>query len=200
MWLIGILGVLMYIFFRVAKFATGSRKKAIIMLAAAVGTIGILYPLIYGYFGRTPPRQQQLAANFRAHRSTYEQLRTMVQQDKELVELSDNSVETSTTGFPVAPNKSDLPMVRYQEYLSLLKEIDGKSLFTPIRGQSSVCILLWRWGFAETGIHICACWLDQEPSPEVADLDTAATEKEYNRPRRFVYWKIDDRWYLRKDW
>jgi hypothetical protein len=97
----------------------------------------------YTRFRTTPPRESVLIANFQTHRAAYERLREMLQDDRQLLRVASWGVETTKSVSPHMPPEGDFPVVRYNEYLALLREVGGLGASRG-RGEhpDSVCVMM----------------------------------------------------------
>ena len=154
---------------------------------------------VYFYLSIRPPKEAKLIANFRAHQAAYQRLRDMLHQDKQIIRLANWGVETMTSS-PLSPKppKGDFPLSRYNEYLSLLKQVGG--LWASRGDEDGVetdSILVWATGWAGDTRHIYICWQEQQPSPLVSSLDQYYQTP---KPRRPVFRRIEGNWFLWADW
>ena len=171
------------------------KRWGFIVLPVVAILIGLF---LYVRSSGRPPTEEEMVANFFAHRVAYERLRDMLLADRELLRIAKWGVETTeSVGVSVPPN-GHFPVDRYREYLVLLKETHG---LAASRAQGvhteSVCVLIWASGWAGDTRHVQICWVDHEPTPQVISL------KGYYRapnPRHPVFRKIEEHWYLWADW
>src|ERR1700722_9556530 len=75
---------------------------------------------LIGCFGQSPPKDQDLIKRFTENRSTYEQLRGLLESDEKLKEVATWGFRTFQSPLVLQPPTSDLSVIRYKEYLSLL--------------------------------------------------------------------------------
>jgi hypothetical protein len=154
---------------------------------------------VYFYWNGQPPKEAKLIADFQAHRAAYERLHQMLHVDKQIMRLANWGVETSASSpLTHKPPQGDFPLERYNQYLSLLKEVGG--LWVSRGDQDSVetdCVLVWASGWAGDTRHVDICWREREPSSLVSSLDQYYHSP---KPRQPVYRRIDGKWYLWADW
>lgn len=120
----------------------------------------------------------------------------MLLADDGLERVASWGVETTSSGI-TKPPAGNFPASRYNEYLSLLKDIDGKGAFRERGHNPDVGILVWASGWAGDTRHVAIYWLNHKPSNEVASLDDFYRTP---KPRRPVFRRIDGNWYLWADW
>jgi hypothetical protein len=154
--------------------------------------------ILYVWSQSKPPKESTLIANFYAHRAGFERLRDLLETDRGLHRVAKWGVDTSGQIGVHMPPEGDFPVIRYNEYLALLKQVDGKLAF---RGSGEppdlVGVGVWSSGWGGDTRHIDVVWKDQEPINSVTNLD------EYYRDparKRRVFRKIDGSWYLFADW
>ncbi len=152
--------------------------------------------LYAGHFSARPPKESKLVQNFYDHQRAYERLRDMLLADKQLMVVASWGIETPNSG-PAKPPIADFPITRYDEYLSLLKEIDAKGVSRGREQNPTVCVWVWASGWAADTRHRDVCWLDKEPNNQVASLDEFGRTP---KPRKPVYKQISGNWYLWADW
>jgi hypothetical protein len=120
----------------------------------------------------------------------------MLLADDGLERVASWGVETTNSAI-TKPPAGNFPVSRYNEYVSLLKDIDGEGAFRD-RGQNpDVGISVWASGWAGDTRHIAIYWLSHKPSNEVASLDDFYRTP---KPRRPVFRHLDGNWYLWADW
>jgi hypothetical protein len=162
-------------------------------LCVLVAALGIVL-----FFPHQPPKEAQVVRDFEAHRATFERLRDMLIEDKDLVRVADWGVETTKAVGTSKPPAGNFPVDRYNEYLSLLKQIGATGAFRG-RGNppETVGMLVYASGFAGGTRHMNVCWLAREPENQVSSLDDFYKTP---KPRNPVYRHIEDKWYLWADW
>jgi hypothetical protein len=154
--------------------------------------------LVFVFPKSKPPKESNLIENFYAHRAAYERLRDMLLADDQLLRVAGWGVETTKPVGIYKPPEGGFPVNRYNEYLALLRETAGKVAFRE-RGEHPgvVGVDVWVSGWAGDTRHVSICWVDHEPTNQVASLnDFYKTPK----PRRPVFKRIDGNWYLWADW
>lgn len=167
--------------------------------------LGIVFLLIVAvlaafflYFraSHTPPSENRLVENFRAHKFAYERLREMLLTEKQVLRVASWGVETNS-GIMRPPLTGDFPASRYKEYLDLLKETGGVVAFRG-RGDrpESVGVVVWASGWGTDTRHVDVCWMDHEPANQVQSLDDLYHAQ---RPRSPAFRRIEDHWYLWAD-
>ena len=168
-------------------------KRIGVVLLSIVGALAVI--VVGMRFTGNPPSEAKLIANFNNHRATYERLRDMLITDDQLLRVADWGIETES-GFE-KPRQGKFPAARYDEYLTLLKEVDAKGASRG-HGKTGVpCVLVWASGFAGDTRHRSICWLTVQPQNQIAALD------EFERtpkPRKPMFRHIDAGWYIWADW
>jgi hypothetical protein len=176
------------------------KRTAVIVAGLLVCCIALMWGFFAVVFpSSNPPTEKKLIGDFYAHRKDLEGLRDMLWADKQLLTVANWGVETTLNQGPhhVQPG-GDFPVIRYNQYLTLLKQCGCKSAFRIERGGSELIgISLWATGWGADTRHVDVYWTDHAPSTQVASLD------EYYKtpkPRHPVYRHIDANWYLFADW
>ena len=173
----------------------GDDMRAMEILAALV-VAAILWHL-----SNVPPSENALIANFQAHRSSYERLRLYLQAEAQLDRLASWGIQANRSWTSFIPPQGDFPRTRFDEYLSLLKEVHGTDVFRTHGAHSELCVGMWGLGFAGSTEHIAVCWLeDTVPGKQVSSIDNI--DWDVGNPtgrRQYLYRKIEGDWYLRRD-
>ncbi len=165
----------------------------LILLAAALGGLFLFVGFIgfcvdvWDYF--SPPKEAALIRKFQDHRSEFNRLHTMFDEDKKLGRL---------LLYPDGPCPTGLTATRYHEYLNILQQVQGRSVGREEADPAVLKVDLWAEGFAGDSQTVELCWLEQAPPNQVKSLDhytTMATR--YNRIWTYRY--VEKNWYLRTD-
>jgi len=129
------------------------------LIAVSLGSVAL-----FVHMSSTPPKESALMANFYEHRAVYEQLRDMLQADKNLLRVASWGVETTTSIGISKPPQGNFPPDRYGNYLELLRQVGAIGAFRG-RGEpaESVSIIVWASGWAGNTRHVHICWLRQPP-------------------------------------
>jgi hypothetical protein len=163
------------------------RVKRVAIIVTAVVAFGVL--LVCGLFYITrPPSEAKMLRSFYAHRSSFEQLRDMLQAEQGSIDISERGHNTPTvTGE------------RLGRYLALLKSIPALAASrweaTP-EHPARIVIVLWASGFAGDAVHSGVCWVDDRPKREVSSLDAFIRNPESSIGNGWVFRPIEDKWYL----
>jgi hypothetical protein len=171
-------------------------KRALVILLFCVAVLGGLF--LYARSTSVPPKEAKLIHNFYAHRAAFERLRDMLLADGQVIRLAGWGVATTNSVVPRVPPEGNFPLDRYKEYMALLKQVGG---FAATRGEGQhpdPSIVVWAWGFAGNTRHAGICWMDQEPTNQVATLDGYPGRSRYG-DRQVVFRHIDTSWYLWMD-
>ncbi len=171
----------------VGRFATISLSAVVVLIASI---------FIFASVSFAPPKENKIVSDFRAHRDSYERVRTMLLEDKGIVAVAPWGVQGGGSGLWKTPPSGGMPVKRYQEYLALLNEI-GANRVSEGGDPLEISFGVWRSGFAGDQRHVDVSWLEREPSNTVTSLkDFYQT----NKPRSPSYVHIDGNWYIWADW
>jgi hypothetical protein len=166
---------------------------AIAFLFVIVSFGGCIY-----YFAPRPPKEAKLIQNFNEHRTVFEQLRDMLQADTNLVRVTSWGVETRKPFFLGYPSDGNFPTDRFNQYLALLKQANGKLAYRE-EGKDPDCgVDVWVWGGAGYSKHIGICWMDEAPTNQINTLDSYGFHSHFPT-LQVVYRHIDQNWYLWTD-
>lgn len=143
-----------------------------------------------------PPKESKIVRDFNAHRAAYEQVRSMLSEDKGVGIVADWGIENTDSPISKIPPDGGMPVVRYQQYLALLKEI-GASRVDRWPEPLGVEFGVWGSGWGGDTRHVAVCWLEREPSNTVVSLDAFYRTV---KPRKPSYVHIDGSWYIGADW
>jgi hypothetical protein len=169
-------------------------KRIVLVLLSVLAVVALLL-FVLGLLNK-PPSERKLVQNFQNHRASYERLRDMLLTDDGLERVASWGVETTNSGI-TKPPAGNFPASRYNEYVSLIKDIDGEGAFRDQGLNPDVGISVWASGWAGDTRHIAIYWLNHKPSSEVASLDDFYRTP---KPRRPVFRHLDGNWYLWADW
>jgi hypothetical protein len=167
------------------------KRGVIISVVVIVGVLGVATVYLLGISARTPPQEAKFVQLFNSHRSEFDKLREMLQQDTNLVSVAD-------WGSRMRNPMNSLPPERYNEYMQLLKQVGGRAANREEGEHADPSVLLWGWGFAGHTKHLGICWLDEKPPNQVATLDGYHGRGSYGN-RVITYRNIDTNWYLWTD-
>ncbi len=165
------------------------------LVALLLCGIAVCALLTYGVrLSVTPPKETKIADDFYRQRAFYERLRTMLLEDGALRAVSVWGIETTDSAGWIT-SKGTLSASRYEDYLSLLKQLNAKA--ASRENDSAMCVLVWRAGFAGDTRHRDVCWLNEEPRNEVASLEQF---ERTSKPRKPSYKHLQSNWYIWADW
>ncbi|HEY4379358.1 MAG TPA: hypothetical protein VGN01_03370 [Acidobacteriaceae bacterium] len=171
-------------------------------MARRIIPVVLLCAAIVGVFcfvkSTNPPSESSVIKSFNLHRTEYEQLRVMLQEDDTLVTVADWGVETTDSPLVVeVPPAGKFPVGRFRKYLSLLAAVDAQAAARMTGRHPEARVLVWSSGFAGDTRHVAVGWIDQPPVNEVTSLDTFYKSP---KPRNPVYRHIDGHWYIWAGW
>jgi hypothetical protein len=149
--------------------------------------------ILPGCWGQSPPKDQDLINRFIENRSTYEQLRSLLEADEKLKEVATWGFRTFDSPLVLQPPTPDLSVVRYKEYLSLLGLVKASTASRSQGLHPRICISAWVSGWAADTRHIAICWL---PDESIRDPTSGGGTPIGTGIKRV---KIDGSWYLQKD-
>jgi hypothetical protein len=122
----------------------------------------------------------------------------MLQADEQLMAVSSKTgVERRASGVPRPPSEVHFPLNRYNEYRTLLEQIGSSEVFRAGQDNSEICVAVWASGFGGDTRHVDDCWLEREPTNQVASLDEFYKT---SKPRHPVFRHVEGNWYLFADW
>jgi hypothetical protein len=163
-------------------------------------SLGVLFfgMWVFRYFSMKPPTESKLIQRFQAHRASYERLRQMLLEDKQLNQVYvDEGVGTANSPLIKTPSEANFPISRYNEYVNLLRQVGSNAAFKNREDEPElVCVGIWGAGWAGYSRHVWICSTPHVPN-QIASLD--AYYHDPNRPHN-VFKRIDADWYLRADW
>jgi hypothetical protein len=150
------------------------------------------------FFSMKPPKEKKLIENFQLHRAVYERLRDMLLQDAQVDEVHVGyGVKTTNSPTVREPSEVNFPVSRYNEYVTLLGQIDSIGAFRSEEKQPErICVSAWGAGWAGNTRHVWVCSAARAAN-QVPSLD--GYYRDPKRPRN-VFRHIDGDWYLRADW
>jgi hypothetical protein len=148
------------------------------------------------FISSRPPKEGKIVSDFRAHRASYERVRTMLSGDKDVEGVAPWGIQPDGSPVWTIPPDGGMPVKRYQEYLALLKEI-GANRVGQERDPVEVSFGTWSSGWGGDTRHIEISWLEREPSNTVISLDAFYRT---DKPRSPSYVHIDGNWYIWADW
>ena len=143
-----------------------------------------------------PPKEDNIVSGFRAHRASYERVRIMLSEDKDVEGVAPWGIQLKHSPVWKIPPDGGTPVKRYQEYLALLKEI-GASRVSAGGDPLEVSFGIWASGFAGDTRHVNICWLERGPLNSVSSLDAFYRT---DKPRNPSYVQIEGNWYIWADW
>jgi len=169
-------------------------RYARIVLFSVVAAIVSLFVILSISSG--PPKESKIVSDFTAHRAAYEEVRTMLSEEKGVNVVATWGVETTGSAIAKIPPDGGIPVERYREYLARLKKIGAVAVFQR-RDPLEVQFGVWGSGFAGDTRHVAVSWLERKPSNIVISLDAFYRTA---KPRNPSYVHIDGNWYIWADW
>jgi hypothetical protein len=159
-------------------------KKIFKRLAIAVLIVVAVFGGCIYCFAPRPPKEAALIQNFNEHRIAFEQLRDMLQADTNLSRVASWGVETRKPFFLGYPSENNFPMEHFNQYLALLKQVNGYVGVRYGEDRADVGIIVWGSGFAGDTRHIWISWMNEAPTNQGS----------------VAFKQIDQNWYLGRDW
>jgi hypothetical protein len=138
------------------------------------------------------PSDAELIARFTANRARIETLVAMMQVDRTLTRVDDNSTD------PADPATVGISPERIAEYRRLLDEIGFSQGFFYDPQSGGVAFLAWATGFTGSGAAKSVLYRPENPTPLVDDLD-AYRPPEGQDHHILAYRHIEGQWYLQLD-
>ena len=170
-----------------------SRLFAIISFSIVAAFISSIFIIVS--ISSTPPKEEKIVDDFRAHQASYERVRTLLSEDKGVDGVAPWGIQLEGSPLWKIPPDGGMPVKRYQEYLALLKEI-GASRVGQEKNPVEVSFGVWGSGFAGDTRHVNVSWLEREPSNTVISLDAFYRTA---KPRTPSYVHIEGNWYIWAD-
>jgi hypothetical protein len=170
------------------------KRPAIMFVCASVVLVGLF---VYALPSYSPPHEKGLMENFYSHRAAYENLRQMLQENKQLLRVASWGVETSDAVGIHHPPEGGFPLDRYHDYVALLRQTGSKEAFRA-KGDDAglVCVTMWASGWAADTRQTGICWAERAPSTQVSSLDGYFHRHE--KPR-LAFRHVVENWYLFAD-
>jgi hypothetical protein len=170
-------------------------KRAAIIFGKIVG--GFVVLVVGGFFAlryfMAPPSEAKLLENFYAHRSSFEQLRDMLQKDKQISRLGEWGVHIPEDGISKPP-EGKFPVERFQQYLTLLEQAHAIGVSGDDSPHPYLSVVVWRSGFAGDSVHIAFTWTDDTVSRQVPSLEDYYRTHKAPAGKGWVCRHVDDNW------
>ncbi len=171
-----------------------------IILAKIFG--GFVLLVVAGVFAlrylMAPPSETKLIENFRSHRSAFEQLRDMLQEDKQISRLGEWGVHVHPGGISKPP-EGNFPVERFQRYLALLKQAHAVGVSGDDSPHPYLSVVVWRSGFAGDSVHIAFTWTDDKIARLVPSFEDYHRTHKAPAGKGWVCSHVDGNWYLCTD-
>ena len=158
-------------------------------------------PFLWLISGDNPrPDEATLIQRFHDQQTAYERLRDMLLAEKAVRLVATWGVHTADSPLSLKPPIADFPSARYDEYLSLLKQVGGRVVSRSRDDAPEVCIYVWSAGFAGETRHEALCWRDSAPPRQVASIDKIDDVPIPAGERHsFFYKPVEGNWYVLRD-
>ncbi|MHC9083966.1 hypothetical protein ACYX7E_02890 [Luteimonas sp. RIT-PG2_3] len=143
----------------------------------------------------SPPSHEELTAELHANRAEYEELKTMLLQDR-LVTVASYGTEFAKKPYMWSgASEIGLPTARAQLYQRIMQDADIQRIDRNEDGE--VLISMATWGTANRGWRVSSVWRETPPSHLLPSLDAfRKTSKEWET----AYAPASDNWYFRIVW
>jgi hypothetical protein len=139
-----------------------------------------------------PPKDATVLKQFYAHRSDFEKLRAMLQEDSNVMQVAGYGVSTTNRGKAdvLTPEQAGLQRERYVEYLATFKRAGA---ILAVHNNGEFYFLVKRRGFAGGGWGIAVVSRVTAPANWIVSLDDYQ-KTPYSSGG--VYRHVDGDWYL----
>jgi hypothetical protein len=134
------------------------------------------------------PRDVDVIAQFRSHRTEIDTLMTMMREDRDLLRVDDNWTDPASSGI------SAQRIATYRRMLASIGYPRG-FYYDPTSGR--VTFMVWAAGLAGSGSSKSLMYKPEKPSPLVDDLDAYRPPKGQDYALAFRH--IEGDWYLEYD-
>lgn len=171
------------------------KRRAIIFGKVVGGFVVLVFGLRYFM---APPSEAKLLKNFYAHQSGFEQLRDMLQEDKQISRLAEWGVHIPAEGI-YKPPEGKFPVERFQQYLALLKQAHAIGVSRDDSPHPYLSVVVWRSGFAGDSVHIAFTWTDAKVPRQVPSLEDYYRTEKAPAGKGWVCSHVDGNWYLCTD-
>ncbi|MBC8136979.1 MAG: hypothetical protein H8F28_13945 [Fibrella sp.] len=143
------------------------RRKGAVAWAIALGVPALIAAMGWGIFLlEQPPSDRKLLANFRRHKSTFDDLTRMVRTDKGLTRVDENWTA------PSEPEKINVSGVRIREYRRLLTSGNAKRGFSADERGTAIRFHCWVAGSAISSTVLKGYFYSETPpKPLFQNLD-----------------------------
>jgi hypothetical protein len=175
------------------------KRVAIILAKIFAGFIVVVIAGLFALrYSLAPPSEAKLLENFHAHRPAFEQLREMLQEDKQISRLGEWGVHVYPGGISKPP-EGNFPVERFQRYLSLLKQAHAIGVSGDDSPHPNLSVGVWRAGFAGESVHIAFSWTEDQVRRQVPSFQDYLRTHEAPAGKGWVCSHVDGNWYLCTD-
>ena len=182
-----------------------SKQNIVVSLFGVIGlvvfgTVALVVLLFcgmsfYSKYFNVAPTDEQLIANFLAHRQAYAHLREMMMEEKRPIVVSWAGVATKDSFGPQMPPAGDFPRARYDAYLALLTEAGGRIADSFSDDGEEMCIIIW----GKMRLRLSVCSMRRTPDPQDTLPESTAPRPWYagqpNYYDELKYRHIEGNWY-----
>jgi hypothetical protein len=155
--------------------------------------IGVLVVFFMGLvaflISNPPPSDKSLKKTFQTHRADFELLRSMMQEEADVVRVAKWGIETTKSVTSQSPPEG-MPEARYKEYVSIMNRAGATSVYRK-QNTGDIGISIWAAGWAGNTQHIDLLWTAAGPN-QSPRLDQPT-------PSRWKARHLVDNWYILTD-
>jgi hypothetical protein len=157
-------------------------RKLKIFLLIVVGLIAVKY-----IFFRAPS-EAQMIAHFKTHKTEFEQLRSMLQQDKKIFDIGSDWL-SSRDGTGDSLTDTGITQQRLNQYRILMDKLNVSPIGRFSSRENYFRFSVFGGGFTDTTWSIGYVWSDKTPENIVPSA--------YNTmPRNRSHSRIEGKWYI----
>jgi len=165
----------------------GTVKTLSPLFVVAVATIAVSL----GACGARRPSDQEIIAQFKAHRAQIDTLMEMMRTDQVLMRVDDNWTD------PADPTTVGISHARIAEYREILETVGWPRGFYYDPKSGCVSFIAWTVGLTGSGASKSVVYMPENPTPLVDDLD--AYHPPPGQGYLLAYRHLEGPWYLQID-
>lgn len=166
-------------------------KKSFIASAVISVALAITGVFIF-WVQATPPTNQEVILKFNEHRRTFDVIRAMLQEDKNVRQIATWGIRTQDSMIDAMPPVPDLSLARYKKYLTLLSSAQALAASRSSGDNPDSCIYVWASGWAADTNHVALCWRG-------SSNDRSMTSGVPETNGRFIFYPVTERWFIQKE-